>query len=176
MNSKTILAVALAAVSVTAFAQETKPVGLSVRLGAFFPTDSGVKNATSKTWFVGGVDYKLHNSLSMGTMGAGKNGGGDLGVSVDYFQKGSFRSVPILATYTGGQNEFFWTVGLGLALNKYDDGTGTGNTVNKSSFGYALAAGYNFQQGKSPLFVEARYYGNSKTQLSGFGLEVGFHF
>lgn len=167
MNSKLIVTAAAAIVAVSAFAQETKPVGLSVRAGVFFPSDSATKTATSKTWFTGGVDYKLKNGLPMGTMGTGN--AGELSLSVDYFQKGDFRSVPVLVNWTGGQGEIFYSVGAGIGFNKLPG-------ENKSAFAYAAAVGYNFQQGKSPLFIEGRYYGSSKNELRGFGIQLGFRF
>ena len=174
MNYKILGTAVVALVAVSAFAQESKPVGLSVRAGVFFPSNGDTKTATSKTWFVGGLDYKLPNIGGLGTMGAGKAGGSEFNLSVDYFQKGDFRSVPVLVNWVGGQNEVFYSVGAGLGFNKLPDGNG--GTSSKSAFAYAVAVGYNFQQGKSPIFVEARYYGSSKSQLNGFGLEAGIHF
>ena len=71
MNSK-ILAAAAGVIAVSAavpaLAQETKPVGLSLRAGVFFPT-AGVAKDAGKSWFIGGAEYKLEG-LNLGTTGA----------------------------------------------------------------------------------------------------------
>lgn len=160
----------MALVAVAANAQETKPMGLSLKAGAFFPSKGAAKSA-GKTWFIGGVEYKLKNS-AMGTMGTGMNG--ELSLSVDFFQKGDFRNVPVLINWTGGQSEFYYTAGIGLGFTKIP--TSSTTTESKSTFAYAFGVGYNFQQGKSPLFVEVKYYGSSKSDLNGVAALVGFRF
>jgi hypothetical protein len=46
--------------AVPAFAQDSKPVGLSLRAGLFVPTDRGVRDVAD-SWFAGGLDYKLRD-------------------------------------------------------------------------------------------------------------------
>jgi hypothetical protein len=169
MNRKlTTLALGMAAVlaAVPALGQETKPVGLSVRLGVFLPSDSGTQSAVGKTWFGGGVEYKIQN-LNFGTMNKGYTSA--LSISLDYYSKSSVSMMPITVNYVGSMNEFFYTAGAGIAMIR------DGSTENR--FCYVLGLGYNFTKGPQPIFLEARYLGvPSATGAQGFGIFVGTRF
>lgn len=150
-----------AAMATTALAQESKPVGLSVRFGAFFPSDSAAKDAGGKTWFMGGLEYKIKD------LGIEERGNGQmLSASIDFYNKGGFSNTPLLLNITGHNNEFYYTGGVGVGFTKSPDGTGT-------KLAYQVGIGYNFQQGKSPLFVEAHYFGTSSSSFNGLALLVG---
>ena len=163
MNKIAVLAVSAVALAIAApaMAQETKPMGLAVRVGLFFPSDAAAK-AAGKSWFGFGVDYKLKDM----NVGMGKSGAA-LSVSVDYFNKGGFRTVPILLNYTVRSSEIYYGVGLGFSMSKIP------GVNDKARLAYSAAVGYEFQTGKTPLFVEARYHGNEKKELSGFAVYVG---
>lgn len=164
---KRILVVSLFAVAVAAAnAQVSKPVGLSVRGGIVFPA-SGYGRDLGKTWFGIGGDFKL-SDLQFGQKNMGTNS--FLTLSADYYGKGEASAVPVLVNYMSTQNEFFYSVGAGLAFTRDRDG---GNDRSKANFAYQLGLGYNFQQGQTPLFVEAKYFGNSNSRVNAFGVYVG---
>jgi hypothetical protein len=99
-------------------------------------------------------------------VGMGKSGAA-LSLSLDYLNKGGFRTVPVLLNYTLRSSEFYYGVGLGMSFTKIP---GLGD---KARLAYAATLGYEFQTGKTPLFIEARYFGNEKKELNGFGVFVG---
>lgn len=154
-----------------AFAQETKPIGLSIRAGIFWPTQARAK-AAGKTWFGGGVEYKL-GDLKLAE--AGSTLSSSYSVSVDLYQKGSWRNVPVLLNYIGRSSEgfyFFGGAGVGFAR--------TINAVNvkknSTAFAYQLGVGYDLNKSKMPIFLEAKYIGSSKSDLNGFGVFAGIRF
>ncbi len=157
----TLSAVALAA-AVPAVAQETKPIGLAIRAGLFFPSDAAAK-AVGKNWFAFGLDYKLKDM----NVGMGKSGAA-LSVSLDYQAKGGFTILPVLLNYTLRTTEFYYGFGLGFSSAHSNGGAG-----DKIRFAYGAHVGYDFQTGKTPLFVEVRYFGNERKEFTGFGVYVG---
>lgn len=173
MNSK-ILAAAAGVIAVSAavpaLAQETKPVGLSLRAGLFFPTTGAAKDV-GKTWFIGGAEYKLQG-LNLGTSGAG-SANQAFSVSVDFYNKSNVSNVPVLLNYVGSNNELFYSIGAGIGFNRIPNGNG--GTESKARFAGQVGIGYDFMQGKSPLFVEGKYFFNQKSDLNGFAVYVGIH-
>lgn len=173
MNRKilaTVLGVTAAMAAVTATAQTTKPMGLSVRAGLVWPT-SGYGRNIGRTWFGIGGEYKISDA-NFGTMDRGSSG--IFSVSVDYYGKGAASAVPILFNYVGMKNEMYYTFGAGLAITRDEELVGgVMQGRNKTNFAYQLGIGYNFQSGTNPLFVEGRYFGNGNTNLNGIGVFVG---
>ncbi len=53
-----LAAVALLGLSAVAPAQETQPIGLSIRAGGFFPSNSDARDEAD-VWFAAGLEYKL---------------------------------------------------------------------------------------------------------------------
>ncbi|MCX7799330.1 MAG: hypothetical protein N2109_03200 [Fimbriimonadales bacterium] len=160
-----VAAAALFGFSGAAFAQETKPIGLSVRIGGFFPQTSDAKDEAD-VWFAAGLEYKL-SDLNLGqTEGYTSH----LSLSADWYESGDFRGLPVLVNYVGMKNQFFYSVGAGLSFAKW---VGRNGTDEDSIFAYSVAIGYQFQQGQTPAFVEARYFGNEKSDLDGFVFSVG---
>src|SRR5438270_11378841 len=95
---------ALGVVVTPAAAQMTKPIGLSIRAGAVFPTDSSTRSAVGNTWLGFGAEYAL------GAMGMGMPGtNGHLSISADWFGKSSASVIPVLLNFVGTQNEFFYS-------------------------------------------------------------------
>ena len=43
-------------------------------------------------------------------------------------------------------------------------------------FSWSLGVGYNFQQGKSPTFVEAKFFGTDQSEANGISVAVGVRF
>lgn len=168
MNKK-IMIVALAALAaVPALAQETKPLGVSLRAGIFFPSDKDVRDIVGKTFFAGGLEYKLRD-LNLGNMDTGYSGA--LSISADYYGKSDASSIPVLLNYVGMSNEFFYSAGIGVAFTKTTVGT---VDESKSRLGYQFGIGYNFNTGKTPFFLEAKYFGVSgRSELNGFAIYAG---
>lgn len=164
-----LAAVALA-VAVPAMAQEVKPLGLSVRAGLFLP-QSGAGKDQGKQWFGFGASYKIKD-MEFGTYDRGY--ASQLDVSLDYYSKGDLSSMPVLANYVMRQNQIFYSVGAGVSFAKVYDNRP--NTKNRMLFAYQLGVGYDFVQSQTPFFVEAKYFGTTKSELNGFGLYVGARF
>jgi hypothetical protein len=170
MKRKILAAAGLIVVlAVPAMGQETKPMGLSLRAGVFLPTSTEARDAAT-TWFAGGGEYKLSNT-NLGTSGAGSVQ--NLALSVDYFGKSDFRCAPVLLNWEGANNSTFYSIGVGAAFDRWDNGTG--GTASATHLAGQVGIGYNFMQGKSPLFVEAKYWLDQKSVLNGFGLYLGIH-
>src|SRR5690349_7123651 len=103
--STTILgATMLFAGAASVHAQESKPVGRSIRVGLFIAANSDARHSEGNSWFVGGVELKVKD-VTWGGMGEGYNG--HLSVSADFITKGDFKNVPILLNYVGRKDEWF---------------------------------------------------------------------
>jgi len=160
----------LAALIVIAPAQTSKPIGLSVRAGLIWPT-SGFGRDQGRTWFGLGGEFKLKDSTFGITDRAST---GMITLSADYYGKGAGSSFPILLNYVGNNNEFFYSVGAGIAFNRDETvNAGLVRGRNKTDFAYQFGLGYNFQQGQNPLFVEAKYFGSGNSNLNAFGVYIG---
>jgi hypothetical protein len=166
MNRKltTVLLAGLAlGAAMPAMAEETKPMGLSIRAGVFFPS-SGVAKAAGNTWFGGGLDYKIETKVK-GPKVEGMSTGFSL--SADYLSKSSLHLIPVMVNYVASQNQVFYEAGIGAAFT--NDGI-----ENKTQFGYQLGLGYNLSQMKMPIFIEAKYFGTTgSSQFNGFAVFLG---
>lgn len=160
----------VAASATTVLAQETKPIGLTARVGVFFPTQDNAKNA-GKQWFAGGVEYKL-GDLKLPNMST--DYAAYYTVSVDLYSKGDFRHVPVLLNYVGRLQEgIYYFAGAGVGFEREPI---VGGKKNNTAFSYQAGAGYEFTKSSLPLFVEAKYVGCSKSSVNGFGVFVGARF
>ncbi len=150
-----------------AMAQESKPIGLSLRAGAFFPSEKKARDLKD-VWFGLGAEFKIKD-LTLGSADVAQTGA--LTVSLDYFGADDARSLPLLLNYVGRKNEFFYSVGAGVGFNKDIKGA---SFVTKNRLAYQLGVGYDFVKGTTPLFVEAKYFGFANgAKLNGFGLYLG---
>jgi hypothetical protein len=168
MNKKMLMAglgaLALMAAAVPASAQSSTPTGLSLKIGIMWPTDSGVRNSTSDTWFTGGVEYRFHDMpVTTPNMKA------HLSVSVDYASHSNVNVIPVLLNYVGEQRQTYWMVGAGWAF-LHAPGT------DESKFAYQAGFGFNIEQGQTPMFVEARYVGTSESHANAVIVDVGVRF
>ncbi|MCX7799329.1 MAG: hypothetical protein N2109_03195 [Fimbriimonadales bacterium] len=187
MKSLAALAVAAAlsaGLTAVAPAQEAKPLGLSIRAGGFFPTDSDAKDE-SDVWFALGLEYKLANL----TLQQQQSTTTHLSLSADWFESGDFRQFPLLLNLVATQEQTYFSVGVGLTFAEYgrwvsgDDEPQEGpaglsdndewRTDEDTLFAYSIGIGYRFQQGSTPVFLEARYFGCEKSVLNGFAVYVG---
>lgn len=154
------------AVSSTGSAQDSKPLNLSIRIGKFEPAYSAARDE-GKSWFSFGLDTRIK---TLGVSAANPGTSSYLTVSFDNFSKGSFRSMPLLLNYVTRTNELYFSIGAGVAFTgEPDDDSGDGARI-----GLGLGVGYDFVQGRTPLFVEAKYFLNSANDhLNGFGIFLG---
>jgi len=161
---------ALAAVTVVpAFAQSSESNNISVRVGAFLPTDSQAKK-TSKTWLAVGGTY----TLKYGAVTKESGYSADYAISLDYYGRGDYRALPVLFNYVGHLSaKLYYVGGVGVSFNRYEKGLGT---KSETGFSFAIGAGYTVIEGPQPIFVEARYWGNDESKLSGFGVYAGIRF
>ncbi|MEJ5171272.1 MAG: hypothetical protein WHU10_09810, partial [Fimbriimonadales bacterium] len=153
-----LAAVALLGLSAVAPAQETQPIGLSIRAGGFFPSNSDARDEAD-VWFAAGLEYKLKDLY----FGESEGYTSHLSLSLDWYESGDFRGLPLLLNYVGMKNQFFYSVGAGVSFAKWQKDFG--GTDEDTLFGYSVALGYQFQQGQTPVFVEARYFGSEKSDL-----------
>lgn len=168
----TVFGIALGAMIVTpAFAQEAKPLGLSARIGMFYPSNDKAKKA-GKQWLSGGLEYKL-GDLKFAS-GNSKYSAG-YSISADIMQKKDYRNVPILLNYVGRlEGGVYYSGGAGVSMVR--ELTTGGNKKNSTAFGYQVSLGYEFSKSAMPTFIEAKYFGSSKSHLNGFGIFIGARF
>ncbi len=156
----------VAAIATASMAQTNGPSGVSVRLGAFFPTNSASR-ALNSTWFAGGLDYKLK---AYSVAAASESTRAYLSISADYYESHGSRDIPVALNYNLRQDQFVYSVGIGPDFRRL----GTDGRVGISGqLGVAYDFGNNTQ---TPFFVSAKYYFASKNELSGVGAYVGMRF
>jgi len=165
---RSLFVAALAALAVSSFAQESNPAGIAVRAGLFFPSSSSSKDLGT-TWFGGGATMRLKQAdYNVGTPGSS-----ELGISADYYGKSNASAIPVLLNFTSHNNDTYYVVGAGMSFNRIP--SSSGGTDSTARFSYTFGFGYNFMQGRSPLFMEFRYWGNQNTELNGIAAYVGIH-
>jgi len=177
-----------------------KPI--TIKLGAFFPSNGDTKNL-GKTWFAAGAEYAFAKpgtsllplayvdytgkSKDLGTIlddGAGNTISGKISAT----SIGVGVGVRGYASTTGAITPFYGA-GLGVYFDQVKvDGSGTGLfaksasvSKNKTNLGFKLNAGVEFQR---MYFVEAAYTNPGKVdlgdgisaKLEGFDLLVGARF
>lgn len=164
------LALGVAALAVPAFAQESKPIGLSVKAGLMQPSHRAARDE-GKQWFIGGIEYRIQDIRVSAT---NPSYTAHLSATADFFQKGDMGATPVLINYVGRTNEWYYMAGVGVSFNRdYSIRADERETRNTSRFAYALRLGYDFQHRRTPLFVEGTYFGNNNDRLNGFAVMVG---
>ena len=174
-----ILALGLGAGSLqSVVAAEEKPMGLSVRVGAAFPTSRSLSDKDAdadaprigSVGFAAGIEYelKLFDEKKEDTTGG-------ISISVDGYGGNRFSNFPVLVNYTGRTDQFIYSAGLGYGSGrvKFDDPVGS-STRNR--FAYQASVGYEFSKGPNPMFVEARWYGSAERRLNAIAAMVGIRF
>ena len=160
MNKRTLaLSLATVVLAGVAMAQDA-PVGLSVRVGLFAPTDAAARNG-GQSWLAFGADYKLRD-LNF----RGKHAPAEISLSMDYASKNGFRTLPVLLNYVNHKGETYLILGAGAAFSS-DGGS------DSTRFAYQAGLGYNLNTGANPTFLEVKYLGNERTVLNGFAVFVG---
>lgn len=153
-----------------ATAQYQKPIGLSVRLGVFYPTNGDARNVEGQGWFGGGLEYKIKD-LKFDTTDSRYSS--TLTASLDYYGKGSFSQVPLLVNYVAHMDSFYWTGGAGIGFGRVPT---TGGSTSDTEFAYQMGIGYDFVKSQMPFFVELKYFGSTESKLNGFGVYGGVRF
>ena len=167
----TILLVVLSCgLAATALGQYKKPSGVSIRGGMFFPSAAAAQ-AAGHTWFGVGLDYKLRDlGYAAGMSGFDRS----YSISIDYYGKGDYSNVPVMMNYVARGDRFYYGAGAGLGFAQTPDGSG--GTKTNTEFVYQLSLGMDFQQGMTPVFVEARFFGSAESLVNGFGVYAGMRF
>jgi hypothetical protein len=159
----------LAILASAASAQSNGPIGLSVRLGAFFPTGTAGENI-GHTWFAGGLDYKLSSiPVTAPTQAAGLPS--YLSISADYYVKNDSHAIPVALNYNVRAMKN-WVFSAGIGAEDMVEGGGS------STIGLAgqVAAAYDFTGMTLPVFLQAKYFISGKDEFRGFGVFVGARF
>ena len=143
------------------------PQGLSVHVGQFFPTSRTARDFEGGHWFLAGIGYDVSKRYNFFGTGVGTM------VSLDYYSKGSFTAVPIMINATSRTGRVFMGAGAGVSFVHRIDSTGS---FAETTFGYQVFAGFDFIDGPQPVYLEARFIGNGRPDLAGFGLSVGTRF
>ncbi len=158
------VAALLVAVPGVASAQTNGPMGLSARVGLFFPTSNLARNL-GQNWFAFGADYKI-NRMAMSA--PTEDTLAYLSVSFDYYSKGNSSAIPIALNYNVRASQIVWHAGIGLDIVRFG--------ANTSGFAAQVGAAYEFGPGPTPFFLQAKYFFSSKSDLNGFGVFVGARF
>lgn len=170
MNTKLFVATMLVVGSALTMAQESKPIGLSVRGGPFFPTANFGRNE-GKTWFGFGADYRLANA-KMGSMMSNETS--HIQLSVDFRSKGDLSTVPIMVNYVIHNKELFYSAGAGVSFDRdYTIVANARSKRNKVGGAFQVGIGYEFQKGTTPFFLEGRYFFHTNSNFNGVGVFAG---
>ncbi len=165
-----VFAISVLAFAASAPAQTTKPTGLSIRAGLFFPADGDARDE-GKTWLALGAEYKL-GDVRFGAQNPGF--GAWYSVSIDTYNKGDYGATPLLFNYVARNNQFYYGAGAGIGFvrrnNRHNEST------NQTELAYQFTVGYDFSSGQTPVFVEAKYFGSGESSLNGLGLYAGIRF
>ena len=158
-------------------APAAKPI--TIKLGAFFPSGSRLKDGVSDTWFSVGAEYAVRPSAS----GAAPSNLTPLGyvdyavvnrhgVNADYVGVG-----PGVRYYLTPPGTSTLTPYVGAGIGAYFlHASGFGGSSNKTQFGYRLNAGVEFHQS---YLLEINYTDPSSldgTRFNGFNIQVGAKF
>lgn len=162
------LVAALVVPTATVQAQESSSMGMSFRVGLFYPADSQTQ-LVGKNWTSFGVDFKWRD---IGTSADGVKT--RLQFSADYLQKGDYRSIPVTLNLIGDTGQLYYFGGAGASFTKLR------NTDNKLEdevrFAYQAGLGYKFSNYKVPVFIELKWMGTSESRFNGWGVFAGVKF
>jgi opacity protein-like surface antigen len=167
-----VIVVSLAALTLTAasFAQASQPKGLSFRAGLFLPSNGAARDE-APTWLAAGLDYRL-GYMGQRTM-ANREVATFTSLSVDYYGSGKYSAIPVMFNFTARQDALYGSVGGGLGIQRQPE---PGGSEGNTRFTFQLSVGYDFVRSNMPYFLEARYWGSSSAQHSGFGVYGGIRF
>lgn len=166
-----LAALAVFGAATQANAQYQKPIGVSARVGLFYPSNGDARDVEGQGWFGLGAEYKIRdlhfsdNNSKYTSM---------LTASLDYYGKGSFSQVPLLLNYVAHMESFYWTGGVGIGFGRVP--VAAGGSESDTEFAFQVGVGYDFVKSQLPLFLELKYFGSSESKLNGFGIYGGIRF
>ncbi|MBV6503942.1 MAG: hypothetical protein AKCLJLPJ_02037 [Fimbriimonadales bacterium] len=157
------VACVLAAAGASAQNSGQAPLGLLVRAGFFYPSDT-VAREEGKQWFTFGAELDLGKVPLISSASNLR-----YSVSVDTYSKGGFTGVPILLNFTSYSKDFHISFGVGAAAVDrpgFDD---------PMKLAYQVAIGWDFSTGPTGTTVELRWrsIANVASSLDGVGLTIG---
>lgn len=138
--------------------------GVSVRVGAFFPSTDTARDLNS-TWYVFGADFKI---TSLGPVGKGLHS--YIGLSADYIAQGGDNIIPVAFTYNLHQGPMTYSAGIGPEFRNDGDLESSGVDL-----GEQVAVAYEFGNMPTPIFIQAKYF-FGPSQLTGLGVYLGVRF
>jgi hypothetical protein len=147
-----------------ASAQSSGPLGISARIGGFYPSSDSARNLSS-TWYSFGLDFKLSTLPSLGT-----GFHSYIGLSGDYIGNGGDNIIPVALTYNIRQGQMVYSAGLGPEFR--NDGDLESSSVG---LGEQVGVAYEFGNMPTPIFIQAKYFFGS-SQLNGLGVFLGVRF
>ncbi|MEI8282119.1 MAG: hypothetical protein WCG75_06930 [Armatimonadota bacterium] len=150
-----------------AIAEETS-TPISFRLGIDYPTNSVTRGA-AKEFYGFGLQRKVSS------INSSEHYSTDLEISIDYYGRGDYRHIPILANYVGysKKGDSFWSIGGGFGFIKRPI---IGGTESVGRLAYQASIGMNLSSGPTASFVEVKYFGSELSELNSFGLYYGIRF
>ncbi len=159
----------------SASAQSGQPSGISARIGLFLPSNKAAEDEGT-TWLSFGLDYRFNQSNAPAMVM--RNGTGTFySLSVDYYDKGGYRNIPIAVNYNVRAQQLIFTAGAGGCIETAADHETIG-------LGFQIAVTYEFtgsaqtigQMNQKPFFLQAKYFLASDSALDGLGVYVGMRF
>ena len=158
-------ALALCAVA-GAQARPYQPIGASVRVGLFLPTNSSTNDDIGTAFVAFGADYRLVGFKLPRVFGLESY----LKGSVDYYRRDDTGNIPVLLNYVGASGQYYFQLGAGVGFETVKDDSKTG-------FAYTAGVGYNVPStSRLPIFLQANFFGADRSRVNGFGLFAGIRF
>jgi len=170
---------AVATVAASSFAQ-TSMNGFGLSVGAFFPQNTALKNATSNTGWMIAVDYALGQGYSMGQGGSAKPS-----LEVGYARNGGSDNLSTFSALLMNRMNFsmggsekggfapYFLAGIGFFRHSTDIG---GVTDDENRFGGVVGLGADVAQ-RTAIEAGWRFSGKiNGTNTDGFFARVRFRF
>lgn len=139
------------------------PFDLTYRVGFLFPTSDAGRDI-GKNWFAAGVDWPL-----MGIGVPTTDLRASAFASFDYYEKDGHRALPVMLNYRASYSQFSYISGVGISFNRLDGD-------EKATITYQLGLGFNIGSAGLPMSLEARWWQQADSELSGIGVYLGVKF
>ncbi len=157
-------ALAISAVA-GAQARTDSQVGVGVRIGVLFPTDTTTNDQVGTGLITFGADYRLDLKTPR-LLGLESN----LALSLDYFRRDDYGNIPVTLNYVARTGRYFFTLGAGVGFESLPD-------KDVAGFAYSASIGYDIPSSSTlPIFVQAKFLGADRSKVDGVGLYVGVRF
>lgn len=158
-----VAAMLVAAAGASAQNSGQAPLGLLVRAGFFYPSDTAARDE-GKQWFTFGAELDLGKVPLISSASNLR-----YSISVDTYSKGGFIGVPVLLNFTTYSKDFHFSFGVGAAAV---DRPGFEDPMRLA---YQVAIGWDFNSGPTGTTVELRWrsIADVASSLDGMALTVG---